>query len=344
MNKKENFLLLINGKNAGWIGDPWEAFKGNFFDDIFIDDPISSATGGINVTGIPYKDMWGVSWLQIEGHSATPYITEENKAIKDINRWEDELIVPPLDGYDWSDYIAFAESVDRSKYLTISMVSGGLFERSHYLMGFEDALCNYMITPDIMTDLLKRITEWKIEHIRLIIDNIHPDIIMFHDDWGTKSALFLPPGVWRDVIKPLQKKIVECVRSKGVIYMHHSDTICEPIVEDMADIGIQIWQGAIPQNDIVKIQHVLNGRMAIMGGIDASIIDRPDFDDNTIRSEVRRCIDTYCPQRYFIPCIPNITPVISGVKDIYIDELKKYGADFFIKPGSEFKIKQPGIL
>ena len=40
------------------------------------------------------------------------------------------------------------------------------------------------------------------------------------------------------------------MKDKGVIIMHHADSFMEPIVEDMVELGIDIWQGVLPQNDI----------------------------------------------------------------------------------------------
>ena len=96
-------------------------------------------------------------------------------------------------------------------------------------------------------------------------------------------------------------------------------------------MGIDIWQGVIPQNDIVAIQRKLDGRMALMGGIDAQVIDHPDYDEQVIRDEVRRCIDTYCPQNYFIPCMPNLFAIHPEVERIYLDEIKVYGQEWFGK-------------
>lgn len=330
MNKRENWLRIIKNDNPGWIGTPWEPFKGYFFGDVFIVDPIQAVAGGKRVVDIPYKDGWGTTWLFKAGDpGATPYITPENKVLKDVTKWKETLSFPQLDGFDWTTAKAFVDSVDRNEYMVMPFISGGLFERSHNLMGFEDALCNYMEEPEAMYELLGAIADWKIAQLERIFANLHPDVIHFHDDWGNKANLFLPPNVWREIIKPHQKRIVDCVKSNGAIYMHHSDTICGPIVEDMAEIGIDIWQGAIPQNDIVDIQKKLNGRMAIMGGIDAHVIDLPDVNEDVVRKEVRRCIDTYCPQGYFIPCIPNLVPIYPEVKRIYEDELINYGKDFF---------------
>jgi len=330
VTKKENWLRLLNNNEPQWISDPWEAFKGNMMGNIFVLDPISAAVKGVQVSG-EFIDQWGVTWKLVDGHKfPNPYVTDENKAIKNIKSWKDELILPALDGHDWSSAIDFANSVDRNEYLVGSMIVAGLFERTHYLMGFNDALVNYMLEQDHMYDLVGTLADWKIEHLRQVIENLNPDVIVFHDDWGNKDNLFMPPDTWRQIIKPHQARIVDFVKSHDITYIHHSDSICEPIVDDMVEMGIDGWQGVIPQNNIPAIQQKLNGKMALIGGIDAQIIDMPVADEQVIRAEVRRCIDAYCPQGYFIPCIPNFIPIYPDVNTIYIDELRKYGKDFFV--------------
>lgn len=323
MNKKENWLRLMKNDQPGWIGLPWEPFAGFFFES-FIGDPIQLAAMGPAAPGY-FKDQWGTTWHMLEGHFPNPYITDENKVVKDITHWRDYVTFPPLDGHDWSQTEAFVNALNREETMIIPLIAGGLFERSHYLMGFEDALCAYLEEPEHMYDLIGAIADWKIEHLRQVIDRLQPEVIHYHDDWGCKTNVFLPPEVWRKIIKPHHKRIVDFVKSKGTIMMHHSDSFCEPLVEDMAELGIDIWQGVIPQNDIVKLQKQLGGRMALMGGIDAQVIDKPEADEQVIRGEVRRCIDTYCPQGNFIPCIPNLIPIFPQVKEIYEDELLNYG-------------------
>lgn len=43
--------------------------------------------------------------------------------------------------------------------------------------------------------------------------------------------------------------------------------------------------------------------MTLMGGIDASIVDRVDSTEEEIRKEVRRACEEYAPHGHFIPCI-----------------------------------------
>lgn len=114
----------------------------------------------------------------------------------------------------------------------------------------------------------------------------------------------------------------------GMIYMHHADCICQPIVTDMVEIGVDIWQGVIAQNDIVEIQRVTEGKLAMVGGIDGPKVDIENITEEQIRAEVRRAIDTYCPGGRFFPSIPNGICFREWNNSIVMDELEKYGKQF----------------
>ena len=63
----------------------------------------------------------------------------------------------------------------------------------------------------------------------------------------------------------------------------------------MVDLGIDMWQGVLPTNDIVQIQKNTGGKMLLMGGLQQHVIDQADATEEDIRAEVRRAIDTYGP-------------------------------------------------
>ena len=237
-------------------------------------------------------------------------------------------MVPPYKGLDWSAGKKAVDSMDRHEKMACVMLGGGLFERSHHLMGMENALCNYLEYPEEMAALLRVIADYKIGYIREMGKQVQPDIIFYHDDWGSKQNVFLPPHVWREIIKPLQKEIADAIHEAGMIYMHHADCICQPIVEDMVELGIDVWQGVIPQNDIVEIQRITGGRLAMVGGVDGPKIDVENASEEDIRAEVRRAIDTYCPGGRFYPSIPNGMCFLPWNNGIYRDELEKYGREF----------------
>ncbi len=203
--------------------------------------------------------------------------------------------------------------------------TGGIFERSHHLMGFEEALVNYMIYEDEMAELLRTIADFKIAYIHKAAEELSPDVLFFQDDWGSKTNLLLPPDIWRRLIKPLHKEIVDAAHEHGMLFIHHSDCYGQPLVEDMVEMGIDVWQGVIPQNDIVEIQRITQGKLAMEGGIDGPKIDLEGLDEELIRAEVRRALGEYCPAGRFFPGIPNGQCFVERNNLIVADELLKYG-------------------
>jgi hypothetical protein len=130
------------------------------------------------------------------------------------------------------------------------------------------------------------------------------------------------------MIKPHFARFYGYIKSRGVLVQHHADCVCHEIVEDMVDLGIDMWQGVIPQNDIKGIIERTDGKLCLLGGIDMAAIDFPEPDEDAVRAEVRRAIDTYMPLGSFIPCVANIIPLYPKVEAILNDELNKYGAEY----------------
>ncbi|UWG96661.1 methyltransferase [Dehalobacter sp. DCM] len=322
MNLRENVMAIYNRKQPDYYGDLMAALE-------FVIDPVFERDGMIPQDGKEHKDSWGTVKMFLPGSpGAHPHLTPENIVIKDIEKWEEQLVVPTIDDLDWSKARAQAASIKRDEKLAAIFSPGGLFERSHFLMGFENALMSYMEYPDEMKALLRKIADYKIAFIRKVAEECHPDIIFYHDDWGSKQNLLLPPRVWRDIIKPLQKEIADTIHDCGMIYMHHADCICQPIVQDMVEIGVDVWQGVIAQNDIVEIQRITQGKMALVGGIDGPKIDIENITEEAIRAEVRRAIDTYCPAGRFYPSIPNGVCFREWNNQIVMDELASYGKKY----------------
>ena len=327
---KEIFLETI--KKDGKPERLLKQYEGTVF---FPPNPANNYVRGNRHPGMePLKDFFGTVILwPADQIAAMPHVTADNKVCDDICDWKNQVTFPDLmkevgDPSLWTEFKKKHDEIKASGALSMAFMHTGVFERLHFLMGFEDTLMNFLLEPDDMMELCEAIGEYRFQLTKLIVDNLHPDIILTHDDWGSKNSLFVNPETWRTFIKPQYEKQYKYMKDNGVIIMHHADSFCEPIVEDMVDLGIDIWQGVLPQNDIPKLQKQLDGRMVLMGGIDAAIVDRADSTEEEIRSEVRRACTQYAPGGHFIPCItyggpgclfPHVDPIVN-------DEIDKYNA------------------
>ena len=151
-------------------------------------------------------------------------------------------------------------------------------------------------------------------------------MIHSQDDWGDKRSMFLPPAVWRELVRPHTERYYKFLKSKGVLIQHHSDCVNDAVAEDMVEMGIDMWQGVIPQNDIPGVIERTEGKLCIMGGFDMGLVDRADISAEDVAAYVRQVIDTYMPLGSFIPGATNVTPVFPHVAAAMHDELNRYGA------------------
>ena len=297
MTPRENMMAIFEGRQPAYYGDFQSAVK-IMLDPVWMSDSVPE-------DGKEHKDSWGTVCVRAIGSPGKhPHVTDENAVVKDVTEWKKQLVIPSYKDLDWSKAEEQAAAVDRSQHFVEYFCAQGLFERSHFLMGMEEAFCAYLEEPEAMFEMLSAIAEYKKALVKEAAYHLRPDVCFFQDDWGSKQNLFLPPDVWREMIKPLQADIAKTIHECDMLYVHHADCICEPIVEDMVEIGIDIWQGVIPQNDIVSIQERTQGKLAMIGGIDGPAIDDEDTPDAAIVAEVHRCIDTYCPAGRFFPGAP----------------------------------------
>lgn len=274
-------------------------------------------------------DKFGVTFIFPEdAPGRMPHITAENKALKDITKWKETVHAPDIAGNcqtGWEESLAKGEEIRKEGKLVSVVMGTGIFEQLHFLMGFEDTLTNLYEHPREMHRLIDYILRYRMSYAKTVIDNLHPDLILSHDDWGAKDALFMKEDMWREFFKEPYRKFYGYIRSQGVIAAHHADSYCAPIVDDMAEIGIQIWQGVLPENNIPRLLAHLDGKLTLMGGVGASI-DRADAAEEEIRRYMKEVLWADCPMGHFIPCITYGLPgtVYKQVDPIIDDEIDRY--------------------
>ena len=287
-------------------------------------DPINTYLRGNRRRGSVTKDRWGttISFPE-DAPGAIPVHGGELTVCPDITRWRETVHAPDLAAScteGWEECRRKARASAGEQQLVAGFMGTGIFEQCHFLMGFENTLTALYEHPEEMHQLIEYITEYRLGYVKLLIDRLQPDVIFSHDDWGTKDALFMKPEMWRAFFKEPYRRFYGYIRSRGCIAIHHADSYLAPIVEDMAEIGIQVWQGVLPENDIPALQRRLKGRLVLMGGMGAAI-DRADAAPEEIRAYAARRLAECCPLGHFIPSITYGLPgTVYPHVDRYINE------------------------
>jgi len=327
---KELFLRRVQNLSPNWIGEPFQCFNCDETSGVpYLLDATALAHRRTGKGGVGVPDAWGVIWDWPDDQPGpVPNHLGDNIVVKDVTRWREYFDFPDLDHLDWKGSDALCEKLDRETKIVMAQSPRGMFEFSHALMGFQEALENYLLEPDDMYEMLSAYTDWKIKAAGLCIDHMKPDVMVNFDDWGAKTQMLLPPRTWREILKPLYQKFFGYIRSRGVIVMNHCDCYAQDVCEDMVEVGIDVWQGVTPENDVVSIAERTGGKLLLFGGIDMSAIDYPGVDEETIRAHIRAKIDQYAPTGRYLPIFSSWMPIHGFVRGIACDEMEKYGAVF----------------
>ncbi len=331
MTKKEQLLSVMRGETPPqWMGYGFNAWPQCMFHCII--DPIT-VWDILFISGERVTDHWGVVHRYLPGDPGIiPMVNAENQVIKDVTRWRDYVQFPeiPTD-LDWSATKAQIAEVDRENELVMVPTFRGLFERAHCLMTFEDTLVNMYTEPEAMNELFGAYTDWKLKVAEMLCDELDFDVIHSHDDWGSKTALFFSEEKFRTLLKPHYKRLYDYYHKRGKIVQHHCDGYAAELAPDLVELGVEMWQGVLPSNDIKAIQKYTKGKMLLMGGLDQGVIDRADVSEEEVRAEVRRAIDEYAPGGSFVPCIASLECLNGWVTPVVIDECNRYGAEWLAK-------------
>jgi hypothetical protein len=223
-------------------------------------------------------DSFGVRWeYEAEAEGGT-YPAPAGFPITQLANWREQICIPDVDAMDWSNIRLGwhkqpldLSSIDREQNLVCGIVEFGLFERSYLLLGMETALMAYLTEPEAMSDMLGAIADFKIRLIERFHAEAHLDMVWLGDDWGTQENLFLPPRVWRKVLKPHIQRIYDTMKARNILINQHSCGKIESVVPDLVEMGASIWNPCQPCNDLAELNAVLPGRSHFAAASTASL-------------------------------------------------------------------------
>ena len=151
MTERENALLAIQHQEPEWVPALFDCTYN--CGDVINDRPIFE-------DGV---DCFGIHWVR--SGPETNFITHVDPArppvISDPLKWREQVDFPNLDKFDWETAAAAITPEIRREKLIYYIMGLGIFERTHTLMNFEDALCAYLEEPEAMYELCGALADHK---------------------------------------------------------------------------------------------------------------------------------------------------------------------------------------
>jgi hypothetical protein len=174
--------------------------------------------------------------------------------------------------------------------------------------------------------------EYKLKIIKYVKEYFRPDVFMYTDDLAQATGLFISPEMYRQLIKPFHKTIIESIKDHGMIAEQHTCGKCELVICDFVEIGAESFYPAQASNDLVKIKDLYGDKLVICGGFDSQgACGMPDAPEEVMRAEARRIIDMYARGGGLIASTANVGISDPQCQEYIKDEFLKYSKDYYKK-------------
>jgi len=298
-------------------GDPESGKLVNEFLD-HLEPMLSTALGRDNIT------YWGAAGC-FEGGQA--YLLNPDQADKGASA--DGIIK----SFDDLDKMVFRTDIDEiingaEKFLknkgdlaACALVFLGL-DPCWHSMGFETFCESTLLEPDLINEVLGRITDWY-ANITEELCKLDFDFIWAADDIAYNSAPFFSPRSYRKLLLPHTRKVAEKITKP---WIYHSDGNLLPIWDDLISQGMNaihpLESGSM---DLNYLKENYGERLSFVGGVDLRVLEA-GTPEETIE-ETKSMISIMGPNYgYLLGASNSVTPdVIPENERAMLETLRKYG-------------------
>lgn len=208
-----------------------------------------------------FRDAFGVTW--------------DRSVDKDIGVVRGCVLPEPsLAGYELPDPLDprfFADIPDRiaqrGDAFRVFQIGFSLYERAWTLRGMENLLVDFYENPGFVRELLDAIADYNIAQARRAME-YDIDAVYFGDDWGSQRGLQMGPGIWREFIKPVLRRMYSAVRGAGRYVMIHSCGDVDELFDELVELGVNCFNPFQPEvMDVGDLLPRYRGRLAFHGGL-----------------------------------------------------------------------------
>ncbi len=297
-------------------------------------------------------ERFGVDFRMVQLPAATApglEIFEESDYYAFIDRWGSKLHMPKDGGlyFDWVDFPIKEASMEALKayawptpdppeynarlreqakclyentdYALVgsAVIGGGIFEQPARTMGLENFLIALITEPQFADRMMGQITEIYIESCKNYLEQVgeYLQVFTYWDDVCGQDGWLISPDIYREMIKPKQRRLLEVIKSKtdAKVYYHSCGAVFD-LIPDLINLGFDILnpvQVSARGMDTKRLKETYGKDIVFWGGgVDTQRVlpfGRPD----EVKDEVRQRIDDLAPGGGFVfAAVHNIQALV----------------------------------
>jgi len=157
----------------------------------------------------------------------------------------------------------------------------GPFALMHPVSGHEHTLAGMLMEPDWVKDMSKTYADMLVRLQTILFEQEgYPDGVWYCDDLGYKGYPFMSPNMYREMIFPVHAQLVDYAHGHGMPAILHCCGFVEPLLPDIVETGFDCLQAIEVKAgmDLLRIYENYGDKIALMGGIDVTVLITNDLD------------------------------------------------------------------
>lgn len=167
-----------------------------------------------------------------------------------------------------------------------------LFERSWFLFGMENILCEMALNPERMRRLLRAFTDY---HKQVITGYAKAGAHAYFtsDDLGTQETLIFSRRLFQDMYLPFYRELADHCHSLGMHFWFHCCGAVTGLLDDFVAAGIDVLHPIQPvAMDQRAVAEDYRGKLTFLAGLDVQYLLPRGSVDDVVRG-TRALIDTF---------------------------------------------------
>jgi len=201
---------------------------------------------------------------------------------------------------------------ENTDYAICAALGSAVHEQAWFLTGIDKFLMGLIDNKKFINRLLNKVLEIKLNLYGKFLDitGRYLDVIQLFGDLGSQNGPLFSPSLYRETIKPFDKKLIEMIKSKtsGKI-LFHTDGDSYEFIPDLIEIGVDILnpvQVSAKNMNPLKLKKEFGKYLCFWGGIDTQKI-LPYGSPGAVEEEVRkRIIEFSSGGGYILSSVHNI--------------------------------------
>ena len=225
-------------------------------------------------------------------------------------------------------------------YAVVYSAGAGPVHTGQWMRGYAEWLEDLYDRPSFLIEMSERAASFWMEATRRALEEAGEfiDVVMLGDDLGTQTTPVMRPEMYRQLIKPIHRKMVETVKSFGKPLLYHTCGCVYPLIPDFIEIGIDALnpvQVSARNMEPQRLKREFGREMAFWGAIDTQHI-LPRGTPADVRGEVRRRIDEFGKDGgYVVAAVHNLQPDVPPENIVaMVEAVIEYGASGSRWPGA----------